>query len=180
MGYLDNDGLIYLWGKIKNKIASSTYVHPTTDGNKHVPATGTANNGKVLKAGSTAGTFSWQPLIKGDVGLSLVDNTADMSKPVSTLQRAAINGAKTEAVSVANAYTDTKVTGLYKYKGSVVNESNLPTTGQITGDVYDIQNASSYGPAGTNVAWNGTRWDSLGGSFSVTNITNAEIDAICV
>jgi hypothetical protein len=35
------------------------YSHPTGDGNKHVPATGTTNNNKFLKAGSTAGSLSW-------------------------------------------------------------------------------------------------------------------------
>ncbi len=37
----------------------SKYSHPTGDGNKHVPATGTTNNNKFLKAGSTAGSLSW-------------------------------------------------------------------------------------------------------------------------
>lgn len=36
----------------------NNYSHPTGDGNLHVPATGTSNNGKVLKAGSTAGSIS--------------------------------------------------------------------------------------------------------------------------
>ena len=31
-----------------------------------------------------------------------------------------------------------------------------------------------------NVAWNGTKWDPLGEIFTITPITNAEIDAICV
>jgi hypothetical protein len=35
------------------------YTHPTGDGNLHVPATGTSNNGKFLTAGSTAGSLSW-------------------------------------------------------------------------------------------------------------------------
>jgi hypothetical protein len=35
------------------------YSHPTGDGNLHVPATGTTNNTKVLKAGATAGSLSW-------------------------------------------------------------------------------------------------------------------------
>jgi hypothetical protein len=35
------------------------YTHPTTDGNLHVPATGTTNDGKVLKAGATAGSLVW-------------------------------------------------------------------------------------------------------------------------
>ena len=33
--------------------------HATTDGNLHVPATSTTNNGKVLTAGATAGSLSW-------------------------------------------------------------------------------------------------------------------------
>ena len=69
---------------------------------------------------------------------------------------------------------------MYKYKGSVANSSNLPTSGQTKGDVYNIVNASSYGPAGTNVAWDGSAWDALGGLFEIESITNAEIDAICV
>lgn len=39
--------------------ADGTITHPTGDGNLHVPATGTTNNTKVLKAGSTAGSLSW-------------------------------------------------------------------------------------------------------------------------
>jgi len=38
---------------------ANNYVHPTTDGNKHVPANGTSNNNKVLKATATAGTYTW-------------------------------------------------------------------------------------------------------------------------
>ena len=37
----------------------TVYTHPTTDGNLHVPVTSTTNNGKVLTAGATAGSFSW-------------------------------------------------------------------------------------------------------------------------
>jgi hypothetical protein len=36
--------------------------HPTGDGNLHVPATSTTNNGKILTAGNAAGSFSWQSL----------------------------------------------------------------------------------------------------------------------
>jgi hypothetical protein len=38
---------------------ANNYSHPTGDGNLHVPATGTTNNLKVLKAGATAGSLSW-------------------------------------------------------------------------------------------------------------------------
>lgn len=63
---------------------TKAYVHPTGDGNMHVPATGTSNNGKVLKAGATAGSAAWVQLTKADVGLGNVDNTADVNKNVAT------------------------------------------------------------------------------------------------
>ncbi len=47
-------------GNIKvNGTETTVYTHPSADGDKHVPATGTTNNNKVLKAGATAGTFAW-------------------------------------------------------------------------------------------------------------------------
>lgn len=38
---------------------ANNYVHPTGDGNLHVPATSTTNNRKFLMAGATAGALSW-------------------------------------------------------------------------------------------------------------------------
>lgn len=72
------------------------------------------------------------------------------------------------------------IVGTYKYKGSVDTASALPTSGQTTGDVYNIVASSSYGPASCNVAWNGSDWDSLGGIFTITSISNSELDTICV
>ena len=72
------------------------------------------------------------------------------------------------------------ITNMYKYKGSVTNASSLPTSGQNVGDTYNIVNASTYGPAGTNVTWDGYKWDALGGLFEIESITNAELDEICV
>lgn len=89
--------------------------------------------------------------------------------------------AKLDTFQAASNYAlKTDITAMYKYRGSVATASALPTSGQATGDVYNIEAASSYGPAGTNVAWDGSKWDALGGLFEITAITNAEIDAICV
>ena len=52
---------------------ANNYVHPTGDGNSHIPATGTTNNGKVLKAGSTSNSASW----------SNIDWTEIVNKPTS-------------------------------------------------------------------------------------------------
>lgn len=39
---------------------TGTISHSTADGDLHVPATGTTNNGKVLTAGGTAGAMTWE------------------------------------------------------------------------------------------------------------------------
>lgn len=44
----------------------TVYSHPTGDGNLHIPATGAGNNGKVLTAGSTAGSLSWATPVVAD------------------------------------------------------------------------------------------------------------------
>ena len=72
------------------------------------------------------------------------------------------------------------ITGLYKYKGSVSTESNLPTNNNNVGDVYNIVNASSFGGQGMNVVWTGNSWDALGEMFSIESITSTELDSICV
>lgn len=53
-----------------NKIApeANKYTHPTGDGNLHIPATGTTNNGKVLKAGNTAGSVGWGEITPESIG----------------------------------------------------------------------------------------------------------------
>ena len=88
------DGLMSKEDKAKlDGIATgaNNYVHPTGDGNKHVPANGTTNAGKVLKATATAGSYVWGTLNKSDVGLGNVDNTSDLNKPISTATQAALD-----------------------------------------------------------------------------------------
>lgn len=84
---------------------TKAYVHPTGDGNLHVPATGTTNNGKVLKAGATSGSATWSQLTKSDVGLNNVDNTADANKNVAT----AVKLKTARNVNVSGAVTGTAI-----------------------------------------------------------------------
>ena len=51
--------------------ANTVYTHPTSDGNKHIPANGTSNGGKYLKATATAGSYEWGSLIKSDITSAL-------------------------------------------------------------------------------------------------------------
>lgn len=106
---------------------------------------------------------------------------ASAANLVSAIGNSAVNRATADASgnNIADTYAKkSDIASMYKYKGSVATESALPSTGVTTGDVYNIEAESSYGPAGSNVAWNGTEWDSLGGLFTITSITNAEINAL--
>lgn len=64
--------------------------------------------------------------------------------------------------------TTSDISGVYKYKGTKTNYSNLPTSGNVTGDVWNVTNANGNIPAGTNYAWNGSAWDALGGSVDLS------------
>jgi hypothetical protein len=83
---------------------ATAYTHPSGDGNLHVPATGTTNNGSVLKAGATPGSAAWASLSKGDVGLGNCDNTSDANKPISTATQTALS-AKSDTSHTHSAAT---------------------------------------------------------------------------
>ncbi|HEX8576988.1 MAG TPA: hypothetical protein VF677_11905 [Flavobacterium sp.] len=72
----------------------------------------------------------------------------------------------TANVDINNYYTkteiDTKISSVYKYKGSVATLADLPSSGQVIGDVYDVQTD------GSNYAWNGIEWDRLGGMVDMS------------
>ena len=84
---------------------ANNYTHPTGDGNSHVPATGTTNNGKVLKAGATANSASW-----GNVDWSEIAN-----KP-------------TTFTPTAHNHAISEVTNLQTSLDAKVNTSDVVTT----------------------------------------------------
>jgi phage-related tail fiber protein len=91
---------------------ANNYIHPTGDGNLHVPANGTTNNGKVLKAGSTAGNIAWGTLTASDVGAidtSDVVTTATANKILrlnaSSQLPASITGNAVTATTLATSRT---------------------------------------------------------------------------
>ena len=92
---------------------------------------------------------------------------------------------------ITDAYTkteiDNKLTSAMRYKGEKETYADLPTTGNVTGDVWNIATAdATHGiKAGDNVAWNGTTWDVLSGLMDLSNylkvdsvVTNDDIDTI--
>ena len=81
--------------------------------------------------------------------------------------------AKLDGFSAASAYAlKTDITGMYKYKGSVATFSALPASGNVVGDVWNVE------AGGMNYVWNGTEWDALGEIFTISRIENTDIDSI--
>lgn len=58
-----------------------------------------------------------------------------------------------------------QVVNVYHFKGSC-KAAALPSEGNVVGDTWNLEDASSYGPAGVNVAWTGTEWDALSGDMN--------------
>lgn len=124
-------------------------VDNTSDANKPISsATATALAGK--EAAFAAGTVSqyrrgdktWQTLDKAAVGLSAVDNTTDLAKPVSTAQQTALN---LKANAANPAFTGTP-TGLLK---AHVGLSNVDNTADSAKPVSTAQQTALNGKANT-------------------------------
>lgn len=233
MAWLDYDGLLYFWQKLKtilgskvdmvegkglstndfttaekNKLASiaagaNNYSHPTSSGNKHIPSGGAS--GQILRW-SSDGAATWGPdyntiysdfkaatasaaggsglvpapaagkqsqYLRGDGTWSTPTNTTygDVTQSAHGLMTAA-DKKKLDGFGAASTYAlKSDITAMYRYKGSVTSVDKLPTSDQVIGDVYDVGD-------GMNYAWNGSKWDALGEIFTITKITNTEIDTV--
>lgn len=121
---------------------------------------------------------SGTPYDDSEVKQDIIDLKNSKANKSETYSKSEANTLLNAKANTSDVYTkseiDAKVSSVYKYKGSVQNYSNLPTTGLTVGDVYDIKNAdSTHGiKAGDNVAWNGTTWDVLSGIVDLSEINN--------
>lgn len=95
---------------------------------------------------------------------SLESDAAD--KALSAKQGKALKG---EVDSLSQ-----KLTKVYTYKGSKETFAELPAEGNAYGDVWNVAEAVEGHPAGTNWAWDGEKWDALGGSVDLSNYFNKD------
>lgn len=63
---------------------------------------------------------------------------------------------------------DGKLASIYRFKGSVAAEDQLPKQDQVIGDVYNVEDT------GMNVAWDGKKWDKLGSVINLTPYATTE------
>lgn len=140
-------------------------------------------DGQVQILGFAAAETGAQPRKKAD-------GTIEWIKPDTTTVeglQTAVEGLESDVESlqtaVGNVYTksevDSKVAGVYRYKGSVSTYAELPSADVAAGDVYNVAAADAeHGvKAGDNVAWTGTAWDVLAGTVDLSGYaTSAALD----
>lgn len=158
--YTDDNGLLYLIGKIKALVGSKV--------------------DKVEGKGLSTNDFTTEEKTK----LATLQNYDDtnISNRVTTLENA---GYQTQ--SQVQTLINSSLSSVMTYKGTVANYSDLPSQDVAVGDTYNITNASSNNNAGDNATWNGTTWDILGSNIDLSSylqrselvaITNNEIDTM--
>lgn len=63
------------------------------------------------------------------------------------------------------------------YKGTKDSYDQLPSSGNKKGDVWNVVAAHGTTPAGTNYAWDGAKWDPLGGTIDLSGYyTKSQVD----
>lgn len=166
--YLDSNGLLYLWGKIKTLVGGKV---DKVDGKEL-----SSNDFTTAEKEKLAGLENYTlPVATADT-LGGVKVGAGLS--ISSGVLSATGGGTADSVDWDNIQNKpdlalkSDLTTVYKYKGSKVNYAALPESGNTVGDVWNVEDT------GMNYAWTGTGWDALGAAFEIQAITNAEIDAI--
>lgn len=96
---------------------------------------------------------------------------ATAAKTSETNAAASEAEAKTAAQRAETAAAETET--LYHFRGSVQTYQDLPTNA-VQGDTYNVIEAYGDFGAGTNFAWNGATWDSLGGIFDTTALASKD------
>ena len=116
--------------------------------------------------------------------------TKEELKPLAPLASPQFSGTPTAPTATSGTNTqqiattafvkdavDTAVTGIkadlgsaLTYKGSVADYDTLPKSGQSKGDTYNVVAAHGNTPAGTNYAWDGEKWDPLGGDIDLSGL----------
>lgn len=128
----------------------------------------------VKSVNTTAGTSG--------INLSNTNGALDV-----TISAGSVASGNTNFVTGGSVYTaiNNAVSSVYKYKGTKATYSVLPTSGNVTGDVWNVEADFTIGsgtsaklyPAGTNVAWTGSAWDPLGG-ITYSFMTDTEVTSV--
>lgn len=112
----------------------------------------------------------WETVATGkvvDIINSLESNRTD----------AALSAAQGKALKTLVDELKASVAAALDYKGTKDTYDALPSEGNKKGDVWNVVAAHEGTPAGTNYAWDGAKWDPLGGTVDLSGYyTKSQVD----
>ena len=177
--YLDDNGLLYVWNKIKATfVADASYVH--TDNNYT-----TADKTKLTGIETGAEVNAIETIQKNGTDLSITNKTVNITVPTNNNEL--LNGAGYQtAQQVSDAITQA-ISGITGISFEIVQ--TLPASGDSS-TIYLVPNSGTSPNVYDEYIWINNAWEKIGttavdlsGYWSKTElvaITNAEIDTICV
>lgn len=108
-------------------------------------------------------------------------NTAGIGEIIDSLESdktdAALSAAQGKALKTLIDDLKASVAAALDYKGTKDSYDQLPSSGNKKGDVWNVVAAHGTTPAGTNYAWDGAKWDPLGGTIDLSGYyTKSQVD----
>lgn len=108
-------------------------------------------------------------------------NTAGIVEIIDSLEGdktdAALSAAQGKALKTLIDDLKASVAAALDYKGTKDSYDQLPSSGNKKGDVWNVVAAHGTTPAGTNYAWDGAKWDPLGGTIDLSGYyTKSQVD----
>ena len=108
-------------------------------------------------------------------------NTAGIVEIIDSLESdktdAALSAAQGKALKTLIDNLKASVAAALDYKGTKDSYDQLPSSGNKKGDVWNVVAAHGTTPAGTNYAWDGAKWDPLGGTIDLSGYyTKSQVD----
>lgn len=167
VGKTDNEGLRKDVADLKTTVGNSTtgLVKDVADLNTKIDAVSGASSAytdsqiNAIKGGETTATLS---SLKSDI-----DNQGSAISGIT-------NSTKLDSFKAVEDEINSKISSVYKVRGTKATYAELPIEGNNVGDVYNVTAANGNTPAGTNyvcTATTGTldeQWDALGGTIDLS------------
>lgn len=176
--YLDKTGLALVWEKVKNALSGKV---DKVDG-KGLSTNDYTSEEKTKLSGIASGSQVnvLEGIQKNGNTVNITNKIANITVPTATSDLTNDSGFVTS--SDVDTAISAAMTTVMNYKGTKATVAELPSTGNVKGDVWHVT------ATGGEYAWDGTGWQELGSavdlsgyvqSSEVVAITSTEINTIC-
>lgn len=176
--YLDKTGLALVWEKVKNALSGKV---DKVDGkglstNDYTSAEKTKLSG--VATGAQVNVL--EGIQRNGNTVTITNKIANISVPTATSDLTNDSGFVTS--SDVDTAISAAMTTVMNYKGTKATVADLPSTGNVKGDVWHVT------ATGGEYAWDGTEWQELGSTVDLSGyvqssdmvaITSNEINTIC-